>query len=458
MQLFNKLKSKLKNIKNWFFKSSKIVKILIVVVVLVVGFGATQVLGSSSNKPTYQTATATRGTLVESVNDSGNISSSDTVSITTQATGVVSQVYVKDGDQVTQGEKIADITLDQNGQQRQAAAYASYLSAVSSEKNSQDSQLSSDASMWSAQQSYLDAQNAQNFRNNNSINPSTHNSYTSLESQSIDSAVTESQKAFNAAQQKYLDSSASVNAAQASLTSSSLSYQQASSTITAPATGTIDNLNLSTGVAVTAANNSSTSITASQTVGNIVVGQQVLQASVNLSEIDATKVTAGQEVTLTLDAFPGKTFTGKVVAVDTNGVVSSGVTTYPATIALDSTTANIYLNMAVTATIITKIRDGVILVPSAAVQTISGHSSVRILKNGQIQNVSVTVGDSSDTQTEIDSGINVGDTVVTAVITPTTGTSGTTGTSPFSGTGLGGLRGGGGGGGGARTGSTTTGG
>jgi len=103
--------------------------------------------------------------------------------------------------------------------------------------------------------------------------------------------------------------------------------------------------------------------------------------------------------------------------------------------------------MAIDAKIITNVKDNVLLVPSAAVVTTNGETTVRVLKNGVMSSVPVTVGDSNDTQTEITSGLNEGDTVVTAVIGGAT-TTATTGTSPFSA--LGGNRGfGGGGGGGA---------
>jgi multidrug efflux pump subunit AcrA (membrane-fusion protein) len=87
--------------------------------------------------------------------------------------------------------------------------------------------------------------------------------------------------------------------------------------------------------------------------------------------------------------------------------------------------------MAVNAKIITNVKDNVLLVPSTAVQTTNGQSTVRILKNGQLQTVAVTTGDSNDTDTEIMSGLSEGDTVVTSIVTQSTGSRATS--SPFSG-------------------------
>jgi multidrug efflux pump subunit AcrA (membrane-fusion protein) len=89
--------------------------------------------------------------------------------------------------------------------------------------------------------------------------------------------------------------------------------------------------------------------------------------------------------------------------------------------------------MAVDASIITTVKDNVILVPSAAVQTSTstGQSTVCIMKNGAVSTVNVTVGASNDTQTEIDSGVSENDTVVTGTTT-TAGTTSTGTTSIFS--------------------------
>jgi macrolide-specific efflux system membrane fusion protein len=92
--------------------------------------------------------------------------------------------------------------------------------------------------------------------------------------------------------------------------------------------------------------------------------------------------------------------------------------------------------------------DDALSVPTTAVQTTNGQSYVRVQsKNGQINQVVVTTGISSDTDTEITSGLNEGDNVVTSNLTTTTSTGSST-TSPFSAVGGRGLFGGGGGGGG----------
>ena len=415
---------------NLFNSHKKVFSILIII-----GIGGIIVFKSMGNKTSavqYQTSQAEKGTLIKSISASGNISTGSVVNITTNISGIVSEIYVKNGDTVTTGQKIADITLDRDSLQKQSSAWASYLSAQNSLQSAKDKMNSLQAAEFKANQTFMLDAVARELATN-------------------DPVYIQENALWLQAEADYKNQAAVINQVQASLTSAWYSYQQTSPTIVAPSSGTISNLTIATGIPVEAmvssSNNSSSST--SQVIGTITLPSGSTQAKVNLSEVDSPNVNPGQKATLTLDAFPGKTFTGKVLLIDTNGAVSSGVTTYPATINFDTTENNIYPNMAVTATIITNIKDNVLLIPSGATITSNGSSTVQVMKNGKPQIVMVEIGDSNDTQTEIISGINEGDTIVTNVINPSsTSSTGTQSTSPFSS--FGGTRGGFGGGGNVR--------
>lgn len=409
---------KLSRLKGWVLKASLRKKLAILVVILVVGwFGGSKVINTKAQQPQYQTAQVEKGTLITSVSASGTVSQGGSVGITTAATGIVSNVYVADGDIVSQGDKIADITLDIASQQKQAAAWSSYLSAKNSLVSAQNNLNSLNSAMWKTQQTFINGAVARGL---------TADDPTYIQ-QSSDWTLAENQ---------YKNQKEVIVQAQAALNSAWLSYIQLSSVITAPISGRVSGLTLTPGLP----------INGEGALGTIVLEQGQPQVNVNLTEIDVTKVAPMQKVTLTLDAFPDKTFTGKIVAINTNGSVSSGVTTYPATIAFDTALNNIYPNMAVNARIITNIRENVLLVPSAAVQMSNGESSVRVMRDNQMTQVAVETGDSNDTRAEIISGINEGDLVITGTTGSTTvRTGGSNTTSPFSS--FGGARGSFGGGG-----------
>jgi multidrug efflux pump subunit AcrA (membrane-fusion protein) len=88
--------------------------------------------------------------------------------------------------------------------------------------------------------------------------------------------------------------------------------------------------------------------------------------------------------------------------------------------------------MAATANIIIETKSDVLTVPSGAVQGDGDQTYVVVVKDGREQNTPVAVGISSDTRTEIVSGVTEGDEVVTGTISQET-QSRSTGTSPFGG-------------------------
>lgn len=408
----------------WVLKAKLRIAISLILVVAL-SFLGYKTFGNTSAQPQYQTAQAERGTLVNTISASGNILSGNSVDITTTASGVVTEVFVNNGESITSGEKIAEIQLDQSSQAKLASAYSSYLAAKANLDSAQSKINSLQASEFAANQKFINDAVARGLTTN-------------------DPTYIQQNAAWLQAEADFKNQQGQIAQAQAALNSSALSLSQISSTITAPTTGTIANLILTEGMPIVSP--SSTTTSSVQKLGTITMEQGGLQATINLSEIDVPKVRSGQRATLTLDALPDKTFTGRVGAINTTGSVSSGVTTYPATIVFDTSAPNIYPNMAVTAKIIIDSKADVILVPSSAVQNINGQTTIRVLKNGQIMSQNVEVGLSNDTQTEIISGLNEGDIVVTGV-TSTSGanSTGAQGTSPFGG--LGGRGGGFGGGG-----------
>ena len=420
------MKSIVEFLKSIFKSKTKIAVLIIMLVVS--GYFVYTKISSQNQAPTYQTAQAQTGTLINTITATGTITSANNVNITIQASGVVKEVLVKNGDKVTQGQTIATLTLDQASQQKAAGAYASYLSA----RNSLDN----------ANAKYNSLQNTLFVANQKLINDAVARGLLTSDPTYIEENATWLQ-----AESDYKNQATAILAAQSSLTAASLNLSQTSSTITAPASGIIKGLTITPGAIVTVTSSSSNATSTSQVLGSINQEGSIL-AQVNISEIDSVKALEGQKATLTLDSFPGVTFTGKVVSINTNGVVSSGVSTYPAVISFDSGNDHIYPNMAVSAKIITSVKNDVVLVPNAALSTGANGSSVRVLKNKKVITVNVTVGDSNEMETEISSGISDGDIVVTGVVNASSKAASTNTSSPF-----GAIRGGfGGGGGGIRVG------
>jgi len=170
-------------------------------------------------------------------------------------------------------------------------------------------------------------------------------------------------------------------------------------------------------------------VSSGTTVATIISTQY--QAEVSLNEVDVPKAKIGNKVTITLDAFPDDTFTGKVVSIDAVGTTSQGVVNYNAKITFDNIIDGIKPGMTVSANIITSVLQDILLVPSGAVKTSNGSSYVEyfdplpatydettstLSTADSPKTKDVVVGSSDDTNTEITSGVAEGDIVVVQTI------------------------------------------
>lgn len=411
------------------------IKIFAIVLILLAGWLLIpKLFAGKAQQPQYQTATIEKGTLISTVAESGNVTSTSQVTVTSPANGVLEEVYVQNGETVEAGQNLFKVKATATPAEK-ASAYANYLAAQNGLNSAQSKLNSLQSALFKANQAFVNDKGI--------TNPS--------DQQKTDPKYIIEQADWQQAEADYKNQQGVINQAQASYTSAALSYQATQdSIVTAPIGGTIANLSVAAGSSVTASsgnnstNSSSTSTNTSSTI--LVIGNfSDLTVSTSVNEIDISKIRTGQKATITLDAFPEKTFVGTVASADTIGTANSGVVTYNVYVTFVSPPSDIRPGMTASVTIQTERHDDVIKVPSSAVQTINGESTVRVMKNGKMSQVVVETGISSDSETEIISGISEGDTVVTSTVVPSTTRSGQN-TSPFSSFG-GGNRGFGGGGG-----------
>lgn len=398
-------------------------KLFIILFVIAVGwFAYIKTKGTGQTQVQYQTAQVEKGTLVVSTSASGQISNANSGSISTQASGVITKVYVQNGQQVKQGDPIAEIELDQTAKQNYAQASSSYQSAKNSLDTAQTNYYALQADLFSKNKTFTDLA-SNSFYTNGDGSPNTEHR------QLADFII--AQDNWLSAEAKYKSQQNVISQTQTALYAASLSLSQSSPVIYAPISGIVTGLTLQQGSVLTSQTNSTGTIT-SQKIASIKTNAPPT-LTINITEVDVPKLKIGNKATVTLDAFPEKTYTGQIISIDTVGSVESGVTTYPTTIKFDTEVPEIYSNMSAQANIITNSKADILLVPSSAVQSQNESTFVRIFNNGKITEKTVATGLSSDSQTEIISGLNEGDTIVTSMITSTSGTGSTSQTqSPFS--------------------------
>ncbi|HTX86966.1 MAG TPA: efflux RND transporter periplasmic adaptor subunit [Candidatus Nanoarchaeia archaeon] len=157
-------------------------------------------------------------------------------------------------------------------------------------------------------------------------------------------------------------------------------------------------------------------VSPSTVIATLITNQYV--AIIPLNEVDVAKVKTGDAAVMTFDALPDLNMTGKVIDIDTIGTVSQGVVTYNVKIALDTQDPAVKPGMSASVTIITEVKADVLSAPNAAVKSQGTSFYVQKLDaSGQPQNVPVQIGIANDAYTEIISGVNEGDQVITQTIT-----------------------------------------
>ncbi len=147
-----------------------------------------------------------------------------------------------------------------------------------------------------------------------------------------------------------------------------------------------------------------------------IISQEPFQIEVDISEIDIGKVSTGDSVEITLDAFPEHKFSGKVIDVPPAETIIQGVVYYKVTVGFEEVNEGIKSGMTANLDIITDSRENVLMIPRRAVLIKNGEKIVRILEGEEIKEIQVKTGiQGSQGEIEILSGLNEGDKVITFI-------------------------------------------
>ena len=190
--------------------------------------------------------------------------------------------------------------------------------------------------------------------------------------------------------------------------------------ITSTIDGTVIEKNYDVGDTLDTSNASTTGIA----YPAVIYDMSALTFDISVNELDINKIQVGQQVEITADAVEGETFTGVVDKVNINGTTTNGSTNYPVTVLVDGTPEELKPGMNVSAKIIVEDAGSVLCVPVEAVSRgADGTSLVKVAGEGaldengnvvdpsKLEDREVTLGRSDDTYIEILSGLEEGETV-----------------------------------------------
>ena len=388
-------------------------------------YGSIAPSNGSSSQSTTRLVSASLGSVQTTVTSTGTLAPATSLDLNFVNAGTLTSVSVKAGDTVTAGQVLAKID--------DAAAKADLGTAKAN-------LLAAQAKLASAQVGTIQS---------DSQSPTQSGGTTSTTATTVAATPVVDPVAVAQAKAALDQAQLTVNEAQKALDAT---------TLKAPVAGKVTALNFVVGQKVggggTAASSASTASTSSASGSGsskafaTLVDPTTMVAAVSWPESDAAKISVGQAATITVASL-GSPVTGTVTALDTTSTVVSNVVTYAGTVTLDEVPAGLKSGMTATVGVVTASKSGVIAIPSAAITTKGGTSTVNVSQNGQSTSRTVTIGLKGDGTTEITSGLSAGDQVVMSVGTVSATASSSSGsTSSRTGTGLGSVTGGGAAGGG----------
>ena len=143
-----------------------------------------------------------------------------------------------------------------------------------------------------------------------------------------------------------------------------------------------------------------------------------MQIETLVDESDIGKVAVGQKATFTVDAYPGKVFTGVVSSVSQKATVQQNVVYYGVIIDVDAGDRELMPTMTARVSVGVGESKNALTVPLSAIKTNKNQQYVIVMKNGQATNVNVTTGLTSEERVEITGGLNDGDQIVVSQTKP----------------------------------------
>jgi len=143
-----------------------------------------------------------------------------------------------------------------------------------------------------------------------------------------------------------------------------------------------------------------------------VVQLNPLRVDFSVPEILLPKVQPGQPIEVAVDAYPGETFAGRIIAVAPQSDVAGHSLEVRASLPNDALKLRPGLFVRVTVSL--GVKQDAIVIPEQAVWPIGQQKTVFVVVDGKAQQRVVTLGDRKPGEVEIVSGLEAGETIVTA--------------------------------------------
>ena len=376
-------------------------KILIILLILGVGgyFVYDKFFNIKDEKVEFITKKAKKGSFSKKVDATGEIFATELIDVGAQVSGQIKKLYVKLGDQVKKGDMIASIdsSTQQNSIDNKEAQLAIYKAQLESAKVA-----------LNIAKTQFDRENALFTKN------------------------ATSKQEFESAKNTYSANSAKIKELEAQIKQTNIELSTAKinlgyTKITAPRDGTVVSVQVEEGQTVNA--NQTT-----PTIVNIADLSRV-KMKMQIAEGDITKIKVGTPVEYSILSEPTKKFQTTVSSIDpglttlsdgsygssssskssySSSSSSSSAVYYYAQSIVDNKDGILRIGMTTQNELLIANVEGAIIVPSIGIKKDENGTFVYLLKDGKPVKTAVKTGIKDNLDTQIISGINEGDEIITS--------------------------------------------
>jgi HlyD family secretion protein len=319
----------------------------VVLVMVLAAVGAWWFSRDKSDGVTYKTAKIERGNLQATVSASGAVNPVTQVSVGTQISGQIKDLYVDFNSEVRAGQLIALIdpeTYEYRVRQAQADVDAAKAALLTQQAGLSKAKVDADEAV-------RDADRKKQLVDKQFIAQSEADKAMAIARSALESVKVVEAQIKNA--------QANVEQRDAALAQARIDLTRTK--ITSPVSGIVIKRAIEKGQTVAASLQSPELFVIAQNLRD-------MQVDASIDESDVGRIKTGQRATFTVDAFPGQTFDGEVRQVRKAAQSVANVVTYVAVVGFSNSDGRLLPGMTANVRVVTDARESVLKIPNAALR------------------------------------------------------------------------------------------
>jgi HlyD family secretion protein len=374
--------------------------------------------GGGDEESTTQLFEVVRGDLTISVSGSGSIGVANETKLAFDGGGEVDKIYVDEGDEVRQGEVVAEL-VPLDAEALELALLQAEIALHRAEYNLDKARHPyTDDEIEDAEDAVDDAEDYLDFVGEMLAYARWYGSDQEVQQwqmelyraeASLDEAEDRLEAMLSAPDEDEIEIlEMEVDAAEQAVDEAEAALEVEK--ITAPFDGVVTSVDVEEGDIIPASGMSQVTIVH-------LIDPTSMELSVDLDEIDIPDVRLNQRAVIEVDALPDVQLEGRVISISPLPTVEAGVVLYNVKIGFDVPWGSgLKVGMSATADIITDERSSVLLVPDRAIkQDEEGNTIVWVMVDEEVEVRPIVIGISDGFQTEIIDGLDEGEMVAVEI-------------------------------------------